>query len=65
MESTATGHPDNPRQPATVLPTPLRHFRQLKAGVTFENDGLRARAEWTRFASEPNNTGKKRSSVSK
>ncbi|MFG0316018.1 MAG: hypothetical protein ACF8XB_02000, partial [Planctomycetota bacterium JB042] len=43
MESTAYGHPAAPRDEARVPPL-LRSFADATAGVTFEHDGLRARA---------------------
>ncbi len=43
MESTAYGCPGNPRIPAT--PTPYQKMDFANFGLTFEDDGLRARAE--------------------
>jgi hypothetical protein len=47
MESTVFGHPGQPRAPRN-LALPLAAFRDLNLGITFENDGLRARAELQR-----------------
>jgi hypothetical protein len=44
MESTVYGHPGEPR-PGPTLPGALAHIARAAAGLTFEDDGLRARAE--------------------
>jgi hypothetical protein len=44
MESTVYGHPGEPKTGPT-LPQPLKNVRWLDFGVTFENRGLRAKAE--------------------
>ena len=44
MESTVYGHPGEPKIGPT-LPQPLKNVRWLDFGVTFENRGLRAKAE--------------------
>jgi hypothetical protein len=41
VESTAFGHPGQPKIPQT-LQTPLANVKQADAGITFEEDGLRA-----------------------
>jgi hypothetical protein len=43
MESTSFGHPGAPKGTASVWPTLLTRAERLDMGVTFENDGLRAR----------------------
>jgi len=47
MESTAYGHPGAPR-PGPGLPKPLRAVEGANLGLTFEEGGLRARAEIAR-----------------
>jgi hypothetical protein len=44
MESTVYGHPGVPR-PSAEQPNPLSDFKAARFGLTFEGDGLRARAE--------------------
>jgi hypothetical protein len=44
MESTVYGHPGEPR-PGPALPPALLAIARAAAGLTFEEDGLRARAE--------------------
>jgi len=46
-ESTVYGHPGQPRKGDAVPPV-LRRFIRGNSGVTFENDGLRARARFER-----------------
>lgn len=47
MESTLFGHPDQPRNPQP-LPPIMSDLKRLGVGLTFENNGLRARGEWER-----------------
>lgn len=47
MESTVYGHPGLPKK-GPELPEAVRAFTNLNAGVTFENQGLRAKAELER-----------------
>ena len=47
MESTVFGCPARPKQPAS-LATPLTKIKQLGMGLTFEDNGLRAKVELTR-----------------
>jgi hypothetical protein len=47
MESTVFGHPGAPK-PGPVIPPVLERARSADFGLSFENDGLRARAELTR-----------------
>ncbi|MCH7918551.1 MAG: hypothetical protein IIC50_11260 [Planctomycetes bacterium] len=47
LESTVFGCPGRPKQPAS-LSTPLTRIKQLGMGLTFEDNGLRAKAELTR-----------------
>ncbi len=49
MESTVYGHPGEPKF-GPSLPQPLKDVRWLDFGLTFENRGLRARAEINRDA---------------
>jgi hypothetical protein len=49
MESTVYGHPGQPKIGPT-LPQPLKNVRWLDFGMTFENRGLRAKAEIRRNA---------------
>jgi hypothetical protein len=49
MESTAYGHPGEPRQ-AAALPALLRSLTAANFGQTFEDNGLRARVELRRAA---------------
>jgi hypothetical protein len=44
MESTVYGHPGEPK-PGPAAPTALHEFVHAAFGLTFEHDGLRARAE--------------------
>ena len=47
-ESSLYGHPGEPKSPTTALPV-LRNFQRVDLGLTFENDGLRARGTaWKR-----------------
>lgn len=45
MESTATGHPGQPKLDAALPGSPFNRFRTANFGITFEDGGLRARAE--------------------
>lgn len=47
MESTAYGHPGEPK-PGPAAPPALRNVSAANFGLTFENDGLRARVELER-----------------
>ena len=47
LESTVFGCPGRPKQPAS-LSTPLTRIKQLGMGLTFEDNGLRAKAGLTR-----------------
>ena len=49
MESTAFGHPGEPKSPAALV-APWQSLRGGNLGVTFENDGLRAKAVLDREA---------------
>jgi hypothetical protein len=51
MESTVYGHPGEPKTGPT-LPQPLKNVRWLDFGLTFENHGLRAKAEIRRTGSK-------------
>jgi len=42
FESTVFGHPGQPRMPDDLL-TPMQAVQQVRLGITFEEDGLRAR----------------------
>jgi hypothetical protein len=44
MESTVYGHPGQPRL-GPLLPRPLEAVERMDFGLSFENHGLRARAE--------------------
>jgi len=52
MESTLYGHPGEPKSGPTVPPA-LAAFRQIDFGLTFENQGLRARLLQARGPSAP------------
>jgi hypothetical protein len=47
FESTVWGHPGEPKSGA-ALPPQLRDFSRARFGLTFEEQGLRARAELQR-----------------
>jgi hypothetical protein len=49
MESTVYGEPGQPKMGPTI-PAPLKNVRWIDFGVTFENRGLRAKAEIRREA---------------
>jgi hypothetical protein len=49
MESTAYGHPGQPKTGPQV-PAGLNQFQTANFGLTFEDHGLRARAELNRDA---------------
>jgi len=49
MESTVFGSPATPKQ-ANVAPAPLEQLRRANFGLTFEEQGLRARVELEREA---------------
>lgn len=42
FESSVFGHPGNPKMPGQI-PTPLSKIKNVRLGVTFEEDGLRAK----------------------
>jgi len=50
MESTVFGHPGEPKKPEHVLSETLGRIKSGNFGLTFENDGLRARVEIERKA---------------
>jgi hypothetical protein len=45
MESSVYGHPGEPRAGPTLLPPAILAIERAAAGLTFEEDGLRARVE--------------------
>ena len=47
-ESTIFGHPARPKRPDVLQTSPLAHLKQISLGLTFEDDGLRARTEIVR-----------------
>jgi hypothetical protein len=49
MESTVFGSPTSPKEPKN-LPDPFKDFAKLDAGITFQDNGLRARAMLDRKA---------------
>lgn len=51
MESTAFGHPGEPKMPEE-LPEIMRQINSVNMGITFEDNGLRARAEIERDKSK-------------
>ena len=57
MESTVYGHPGAPKTGSSVPPA-LARFATGDFGVTFEDNGLRARVELQRTASPPEPAGK-------
>ena len=44
-ESTIFGLPARPKRPDVLQTSPLAHLKQISLGLTFEDDGLRARTE--------------------
>ena len=44
-ESTIFGQPARPKRPDVIQTSPLAHLKQISLGLTFEDDGLRARTE--------------------
>ncbi len=48
MESTALGHPGQPRLPEGEIASPLQGIESVALGLTFEEDGLRAKGRVSR-----------------
>ena len=44
-ESTVFGHPAHPKSPSILKTSPLANLEEVNLGLTFEDDGLRARTE--------------------
>jgi len=55
MESTLYGHPGQPKQPKILLGSFL-DIDEINMGLTFENQGLRARTEITRLSGNESST---------
>jgi hypothetical protein len=45
MESTVAGRPGDPRGERTPLPEALKRMKEVRLGITFENNGIRSRIE--------------------